>query len=241
MQHSYFEFDRKKAPPEIAQHSANITLTDGGKLIGAAISVLETQGYFQKGGLDFGTTPRPLLTLPFLDFTSCQDLSGQTIAELGAGQSTLYFQNAFKTVHSFETDANWLEQLRSRVAPNVNLTGLTVAEIEDLAFALPETEWLLVDFAGKRTKFIRSLMSRAAERKLPDYIVLDNSDLYRNGARILAENGYQEIPFVGLKSFQAYVDVTSLFIRQGAALFPTKPAWDIPFGRTPENSWDVEV
>ncbi|WP_137803480.1 hypothetical protein [Caulobacter sp. 3R27C2-B] len=241
MQHSYFEFARDKAPAEINQHPANIHLTASGKLIGVALSVLETQGYFQRGGLEFDATPRPLLTLPFLDFLRCLDPSAATIAELGAGQSTLFFQAAFKTVVSFETDANWLEQLRPRVASNVSLTAVTTAQLEELDFDLPETEWLLVDFAGKRTRFLHNLVSRRAPEALPQFIVLDNAEWYRRGAAILAAHGYQEIPFVGLKSFQSFVSVTSLFIKSGSFNVSVRTPMDVPYARMIDNTWDSET
>lgn len=241
MQHSYFEFARDKAPAEVAQHPGNIHLTAAGKLIGVALSVLETQGYFERGGLEFGVTPRPLLTLPFLDFLRTLDLSAATIAELGAGQSTLFFQNVFKSVRSYETDATWLEQLRPRVADNVTLTSATTEQLEALDFDLPETDWLLVDFAGKRTRFLHNLVSLRAAERLPKFIVLDNAEWYRRGASILAAHGYQEIPFVGLKSFQAFVSVTSVFIKPGAALMPSRTPFEVPYARVVDNIWDSET
>ena len=70
--------------------------------------------------------------------------------------------------------------------------------------------WLLVDFAGKRTRF--STVPQSGARRATVAIVLDNADWYRRGAQLLQQHGYLELPFYGFKSGQSWISCTSLFI-----------------------------
>lgn len=239
MDHVYFEISRSKAPPELLNNPSNLVITDRAKLLASSMSFLETQGYFDKGGITIGDVPRPLLTLPFLDFLSCLDLSNETIVELGAGQSTLYFQERYKAVHSYETSLDWIELLKARLRPNVQLQLETTINLEACRIDLPEHDWLLIDFAGKRTAFIHNLLRSKPTELLPNYIVLDNAEWYRKGAGLLIACGYTEVPFVGLKSSQTFTSVTSLFLKRGCPTFTMLEHINPPYSQSVENIWDV--
>ena len=239
MDHIYFEISRNKAPPELLNNRSNLVVTDRAKLLASSMSFLETQGYFDKGGITIGEVPRPLLTLPFLDFLSCIDLSNDTIVELGAGQSTLYFQERFKAVYSYETSADWVELLKPRLRSNVRLQLETTAIMEACRINLPEHDWLLVDFAGKRTAYIHNMLQSKPTERLPNFIVLDNAEWYRKGAQLLSALGYTEVPFVGLKSSQVFTSVTSLFLKRGCPAFTMLEHINPPYSQSVENSWDV--
>lgn len=172
------------------------------------------RGYFRDNDLaqiSDGQEQLPLLTWSFLDYLSTRQLKKQTLIELGAGNSTLWFAQRFSDVVSYETNPAWVDQVR-KVAPiNVKVNLIEIDSLESAKFDLQAPEWLLIDFAGRRTKFIKCLM----EQKIyPTNIILDNSDRYRNGAGILIEAGYTEIPFFGFKSGQTWISCTSLFIRE---------------------------
>jgi hypothetical protein len=142
-------------------------------------------------------------------------------------------------VRSLETSADWHRQLEGTVSSNVALELVTLEALEQAAFTYRGEAFVLVDFAGRRTLFLRHFLARLAKER-PVAIVLDNADWYRNGARLLVESGYCELPFHGFKSGQSFVSCTSLFIRTGCPLPATKlPFFRPAFTRRFDNAWDA--
>jgi len=71
-------------------------------------------------------------------------------------------------------------------------------------------------------------------------IVLDNADWYRNGAQLLSQHGYLELPFYGFKSGQSWISCTSLFIDpKRFAPVPKAPFYTPAFSKEADNSWDA--
>jgi hypothetical protein len=213
-------------------------LSDVGAQLGFGLSVLHERGLLRDASALNAESAVPLLTWPCLDFLESLDLAEHTLLELGAGNSTLWFQRRFRGVRSFETDPTWQGALSQMVEPNVELRLVTLESLEAADIEYRDETFVLVDFAGRRTRFLRHFLTRLAGRR-PSAIVLDNADWYRNGATLLTGAGYREIPFYGFKSGQAFVSCTSLFI--DPAHF--KPALKDPFfypafSRRFENPWD---
>ena len=167
----------------------------------------------------------PLLTWPFLDFIANLDLAKTKIYELGSGFSTLFFQNIFKFIESYETDENWFNEISKKIDNKSHIIKLISEKdiIDNLSKDLhfKNEDWLLVDFAGHRTKFIHNLVSRD-ENKLPAHIILDNSDWYKNGRKLLTKAGYTEIPFWGYKTGENFISCTSVFILKNLWSLKTK-------------------
>jgi hypothetical protein len=215
-------------------------LSDVGAQLGFGLSVLHERGLVRHEPSTLTLDkPLPLLTWPFLDFLESLDVSDHTLLELGAGSSTLWFQRRFGRVRSLETDPAWYGALGRVVDSNVELSLVAVEQVETAGFDYRGETFLLVDFAGMRTRFLRHFLEKLDQRR-PAAIVLDNSDWYRNGAALLSGSGYHEIPFHGFKSGQSFVSCTSLFVD------PTsfKPLLKEPFFRPAftrrfENAWDL--
>ena len=153
----------------------------------------------------------PLLTWPLLDFLKTINLKNTELIELGSGNSTLWLSNIFKKIQSFETNKIWYETLKPKLNNNVfyNLTTLDI--IYECSFNFNSKNWLLIDFAGKRTKFVKKLIEFEND-KLPAQIILDNSEWYRNSAKLLKDRGYNEIPFYGFKSGENNISCSSVFL-----------------------------
>ena len=185
----------------------------------------------------------PLLTWPFLDFIENLDLGKAKIYELGSGFSTLFFQEIFKFIESYETDKNWFNEISKKIDIKSHSIKLISEKdiIDNLSIDLnfKNDDWLLIDFAGHRTKFIHNLISRD-EKNLPAHIILDNSDWYKNGRNLLTKVGYSEIPFWGYKTGENYISCTSVFL--------LKNLWSLNLKNTnfsvkgaliaKNNSWD---
>ena len=215
-----------------------LRVSDVGAQLGFGLSVLNERGILRDPSQLDPDQAAPLLTWPFIDFLESLDLSGQRLLELGAGASTLWFQQRFAQVRSFETNPEWQHVLRPLLAPNAKLSLLSLAELEAAELEYRGEQFVLVDFAGRRTRFLERFFARLGSRR-PPAIVLDNADWYRKGAAVLARRGYQELPFYGFKSGQSFISCTSLFIdRESFAGAVKEPFFRPAFSRHFENDWD---
>lgn len=196
------------------------------------------RGYFSNNDLaqsQQGIQQLPLLTWPLLDFLNAVNTKSCRMIELGSGNSTLWFAQQFETVVSYETNAEWYSSLSEKIPSNVSLNLIEMSELMKAEFVFEDSDYLLIDFAGHRSKFIQNLLKQ--QDNLPNKIILDNSDWYRNGAALLREAGYMEIPFFGFKSGKTQLDCTSLFLNN-------IDTTELPFNRPeftvlmPQNSWD---
>ena len=203
---------------------------------------VDQRGFFSKNNLvevENKSKHQPLLTCPFLDFINTLDLKNIILHELGAGSSTIWFSNKFKNIESYETNQDWYEKLKPLIKSNVSLKLTKLESIYECKIQFKSNDWLLIDFAGKRTKFIQELV-KLSDDLIPAQIILDNPEWYRNGARMLIERGYSEIPFFGFKSGQSIIACTSLFILKNHFKLKTLTEFHYPmFSKKMNNLWDI--
>ena len=182
---------------------------------------------------------QPLLTWPFIDFINTLDLKNIILHELGAGSSTIWFSNKFKNIESYETNQDWYEKLKPLIKSNVSLKLTKLENIYECKIQFKSNDWLLIDFAGKRTRFIQELV-KLSDDLIPAQIILDNTEWYRNGAKILIDRGYSEIPFFGFKSGQSIIACTSLFILKNHFKLKILSEFHYPmFSKKMNNLWDI--
>ena len=180
----------------------------------------------------------PLLTWPLLDFIKTLDLKDTTLHELGAGNSTIWFSNIFNEVKSYETNQAWYENLKPKLKKNIFLQLIKLENLYDCPIEFKTKDWLLIDFAGKRTKFVQKLVT-FTDDQMPAQIMFDNSEWYRNGAKLLIDRGYMEIPFFGFKSGATRISSTSLFLLKKKFELKIFPHFFYPkFSRKIQNNWD---
>ena len=199
------------------------------------------RGYFLQNDLKQfkkKKTILPILTWPFLDFIQTLDLKDITLHELGSGNSTIWFSNVFKFVESYETNESWYKELKPRLNDNVSYRLTNIENIYDCSIKFRSSDWLLIDFAGKRTKFINQ-MCKLSDDKIPAQVILDNSELYRNGAKILIDKGYIEIPFYGFNNSIVATCCTSLFLLKDSFKIMNLSKFYYPkFSKNIEQEWD---
>ena len=200
------------------------------------------RGFFLKSNLDKiegWDKQLPLLTWSFLDFIKTLDLKEVTLHELGSGGSTIWFSEIFKYVKSYETNNDWYKKLKPLLKDNVFLKLSELDDIYKCSIKFKPTDWLLIDFAGKRTKFINKLIG-LSDDQIPAQVILDNPEWYRNGAKLLNDRGYTEIPFFGFKSGESIIACTSLFILKNHFKLKTLTEFHYPmFSKKMNNLWDT--
>ena len=203
---------------------------------------ISQRGFFLKSNLDKienWNKQLPLLTWSFLDFIKTLDLKEVTLHELGSGSSTIWFSEIFKYIESYETNNDWYKKLKPLLKDNVFLKLSELDDIYKCSIKFKPKDWLLIDFAGKRTKFINKLIE-LSDDQIPAQVILDNPEWYRNGAKLLNDRGYNEIPFFGFKSGQSIIACTSLFILKNHFKLKTLTEFHYPkFSKKLNNGWDI--
>ena len=203
---------------------------------------VDQRGFFSRNNLvevKNWSKHQPLLTWPFIDFINTLDLKNIILHELGAGSSTIWFSNKFKNIESYETNQDWYEKLKPLIKSNVSLKLTKLENIYECKIQFKSNDWLLIDFAGKRTRFIQELV-KLSDDLIPAQIILDNTEWYRNGAKILIDRGYSEIPFFGFKSGQSIIACTSLFILKNHFKLKILSEFHYPmFSKKMNNLWDI--
>ena len=240
MKNKYFlEMDVEKIPGHLKTSSAMFRIDSMAEAMAFLTDEAIRRGFFLGNDLNQlkeQTKQLPLLTWPFLDFFKTLDVDNKRLIELGSGNSTKFFAEYFKNVISFETSSAWYSELKPNVPKNVELNYLSVNELIELELDYQKDDFLLVDFAGPRTKFIDHMLK---QNMLPGVVVLDNSDWYRNGASLLANAGFYEVPFFGCKSGQRHLSCTSVFYRDSEFLLKNSPFLVTPQNcRILHNAWD---
>lgn len=238
----FARLNANNAPRELLNREGVIKLNDFGAQLGFGVSVFRQRNFFQgeAGAPPTADEAQPLLTWPFLDFIEHLELGAQSLIELGAGYSTLWFAKRFGKVRSFETNPEWHAAVSRNIPSNVELSLVELSTLERGQLDYRGEPWLLVDFAGKRTAFLQHFLTRVTNDERLIAIVLDNADWYRNGAELIRQQGYLELPFYGFKSGQAWLSCTSLFIHPTRFAVQQKQPFHAPvFSRETDNAWDV--
>ena len=216
-------------------------MTKQGASLGSLLSSLELRGYFESISAGLPTKngkAYPLLTYSFMDYIECHDFSDFDLIEFGSGNSTLYFENIFKSVVSYETNFDWYSNLKNSLTKtqyiHIESTKLLHGEFElDL---VNKNNFVIIDSACSRYEVATQILNKGK----PAFIVLDNSDWYRNTSNLICSFNYFEVPFWGYKNSQHWESCTSLFIRQNDTVIPKRNNYSpAPLSRNySQNSWD---
>ena len=97
--------------------------------------------------------PLPNLTYDFIDFFSRQELKDKTLVEIGAGESTLYWEEKFNRVISYEHNPRYFNKIKKELKKKTTELNLYNKDI----------------FSNE--KFLENI-------KIADYIIIDNGPNY---------------------------------------------------------------
>jgi hypothetical protein len=211
----YLKVNPDQLPTQLKNSPSVLELNPFSHRMAFASNELLSRGFFTENNLSqlsSGQIQLPLLTWPFLDFILANELSFTNLVELGSGNSILWFSKIFENVVSYETNQDWCNQISDRAPSNCHINYISEPDLLKCDISFSPSDWLLIDFAGRRTQFIFNMLQRK-DYLLPGVIILDNSDWYRKGAQLLNSEGYIEIPFFGFKSGQMHLSCTSLFVK----------------------------
>src|SRR5687768_5253204 len=75
----------------------------------------------QKKPVDKNNEPVPWVTYSFIQFIRERLNNNLTVLEFGSGNSTLFYSKFVKHLYTVEHEANWFNEMKSRVGTNVQL------------------------------------------------------------------------------------------------------------------------
>jgi len=170
--------------------------------IASIMTIIKAKGLYQD---------KPMLSLPFLDWFESYDFSKFNLIEFGSGNSTNYFAKKVKNVISFETDINYYNNLKPKLLNNVDYRFIEKNNLENKTpnIDINQKTIIFVDCAANRFLTTKNIFNIG----LPNILILDNSESYKNTCKMIYEKGYLEIPFWGIRLMEMQESCTSVFIK----------------------------
>jgi hypothetical protein len=156
--------------------------------------------------------PIPWTTHPFLEYIDKLDLSTMTMAEFGAGHSTVYFKEKVSHLVSYECDSSLILYLRDKYCYSGEIINV------DQRYGGQQSDFkkdiIFIDGLD-RDELLRVLLDcvRTGAIQRPKLVIIDNPNFVdQNLLTELGRNGYIRVDFFGMVSDLFYESVTSLFI-----------------------------
>jgi len=164
--------------------------------------------------------PVPWFTFPAIEYLTQFDLKGKLVYEWGSGYSSLFFARKGCIVHSIEHDKDWVEEVQSKLLPNQHVY-LKEPTVEDYVNSI-ESLNLKYDIILIDGGLFRYECAQIASKYLADggMIILDNSDWFKNSAKLLRNEDYIQIDFHGFGPINYYTWTTSFFLSRNIRLNP---------------------
>jgi len=158
--------------------------------------------------------PLPWYTFPSISYLSGIDMSRLSVFEFGMGNSTLWWAERVLSVCSCDHDAGFERMIRNRLPSNARSLGAFVdkeAYLGAIGSTNESFDIVVVDGRWRNESIRRALGCLRAQ----GVILLDNSDRaeYEEGRKLLASEGFRELPFLGMGPINHYEWKTSIFYR----------------------------
>jgi len=199
--------------------------------IASIMTIIKAKGLYEN---------KPMLSLPFLDWFDSYDFSKFSFVEVGSGNSTNYFAQRVKDIISFETDIDFYNKLKPELLNNVDYRFIKKDDLENKKLNIPINKETIVfiDCAANRFLTTKNIFKIG----LPNIIILDNSDSYKNTCKLIYDKGYSEIPFWGIRLTETEEACTSVFIKNNFNMIEKKYSYFSVGSIVREDEvWDRDV
>jgi len=159
---------------------------------------------------------KPLLTKPFLDYLTKVKTNNKTLLEIGAGNSTVFFENKFKKVISLEDNQLWYDKIFKKCKK----TDLRMFSKKDIYPILNnclsmKPDFVLIDPAPTNVPRLDVAEFVHLNKDYNSMIILDNGEKNLEAYSLLKSN-YYCLDFVGQR-YDKKTSVTSLFFGEKLA------------------------
>lgn len=175
--------------------------------------------------VDPSGNPLPWYTYPAIEYLQQLDFSQCDIFEYGSGNSSRFWSKLARSVISVESDPAWHKTGTESLAANQVL--LLKTEVADYANSIHEKdqEFDIIIIDGM---FRYNCTIEAVKRIKPGgFILFDNSDWFPNSCKLLKQNGFFQIDFIGAGPVNSCAWCTSIYLK-GQPYIPRLADRDAP-------------
>lgn len=150
----------------------------------------------------------PWYTYPAIEYLLQFDLRNKIVFEWGCGNSSLFFASRAKEVISLEDNKDWFDKIKALKPENLTLIFAEGDEYVNKIRSQNKKFDIIVIDASQRIDCAIIALDYLA---LGGLIILDNSDWYKNSAKVIRENNMIQVDFHGFGPINNYTWTTSIF------------------------------
>lgn len=170
--------------------------------------------------VDADGNPLPWITYPAIHFLSSRVNPNMRVFEYGSGNSTLWWSDKVKKVHSCEHNSEYYKKLKPHLPDNVNLSlvPLVYGGAYSKAIQSCDERFDVVVIDGRdRVNCAKNCLNRLKKEGI---IIWDNTDreAYREGYDYLKRFSFKQIQFCGMSPINVSESETSIFYRNNNCL-----------------------
>lgn len=178
--------------------------------------------------------PLPWYSYPATEFLNQFDFGGRTVFEYGCGNSTVFWSRRARRVVSVEHEAEWYEEVRRMVGPNVELLHERDPDQYIAAVHRFDERYDVIVIDGQsRLRCAREALTRMNRG---GFIILDNSDWFPDTSKTLRDSGLLEVDFFGFGPLNDYTSATSVYFDRSCTLQPAGGRQPVPgIGSLPKD------
>jgi hypothetical protein len=185
---------------------------------------LKDDGWFrsfrEQRSVDANGNPIPWITYPAIEFLGKRINKKISVFEYGCGNSTLWWALRVEEIISVEHDKTWYDKFAPIVPKNVTMSHVALeyggAYAKKIAAYKKKFDIIVIDGRDRINCAVSSLNSI----KNDGVIIWDNSDRkeYGEGIKLLQDNGFRKIEFIGICPIVNMKSETSIFYKDNNIL-----------------------
>lgn len=159
--------------------------------------------------------PIPWWPYSFTQFLTSRLKKEYKIFEYGSGNSTLFLGKYISNIVSVEHDSDWYGKLNLMINSNVNLKLYSEQDYVD-SIGMDKYEIIIID-GIKRNECVIKAINNLSEDGI---IIIDDTDRdeYNDSYKLLSDNTFKRIDFVGLGPCSLNANSTTIFYRTNNVL-----------------------
>ena len=170
------------------------------------------ESYECKLPVDKYKRPLPWYTYPAIEFLQQYDFSNCDVFEFGSGNSSKFWSVRAHTVRSVECDPHWYEHGIQEYTSIQTLILRTEKDEYVNAIHHHDSSYDVIVIDGK---YRYNCAVEALKRiRIGGIVILDNTDWFPNTAKLLRDDGFTQVDFIGAGPINSYAWCTSIFFRK---------------------------
>jgi hypothetical protein len=158
----------------------------------------------------------PWYTYPAIEYLSQYDVSKCHVFEYGSGNSSRFWAERATSIISVESNPDWHHIVTASLLDNQSLMLCSLKK--DYVMSI-HSEKQMYDIIIVDASYRFSCSVEALKCLNPGgLIILDNSDWHPGTSRLLRDNGFMQIDFIGMGPINSYPWCTSVFMKNSTTI-----------------------